>query len=258
MKLTEAYNKYLTYKAKREEGLTRLPNPFNNLPFDPPASVVDELSRINLVRNSDGKVNTTKTVTNITDSEQRAAIALAYKVPRSTLLIKPAAKKPEFASLTPLLMYAHKRDHGVKYEEWDKTDENIVWATGAFLVSLISKHTKFDIKELMDSLTLEKIKNAREQHLGESKKVTDYGGSSIEFELNNGETVKLLGTNPITKMILQGWIAHSSIRVPHAMILDPFNWDNIPEPLDIEIEGTDNELPWGFDKPKDKDDDLPW
>ncbi len=237
MKLIELYKRYEDFKKESDGGVKKPRNPFEALPCDPSSLVVQELAKIKLIFEN-GKVSTTKTVTNITDSEQKAAVKLAYDVPRSLLLIKPAAKCPEYASLTPLLMWAHKKHNGVKYESWDKTDENIRWALGNFLMPLIDIDSD-KLKSALDSID---IKEKRKEHLN-GRNTTAYTGKSIS--LDDGK-FRLLGSNPITKMILQTWIAHSSIRYPNAMILDPFNWDELPKPIDEvpEVKKEESDLPW--------------
>lgn len=37
----------------------------------------------------------------------------------------------------------------------------------------------------------------------------------------------------INYMLMQTWLANASIRVPDVMILDPYNWDRVPEPYDV-------------------------
>jgi hypothetical protein len=60
-------------------------------------------------------------------------------------------------------------------------------------------------------------------------------------------------------MLTQIWVAHPSIRNP-LMILDPTNWDNMPQPLISHEVLVDTPKKTGV-KPlvnKPKTDDLPW
>ena len=45
-------------------------------------------------------------------------------------------------------------------------------------------------------------------------------------------------------MLYQTWLAHPSIRIPGVMILDPLNWDNVPEALDYVRKVEGEKLPW--------------
>ena len=50
-------------------------------------------------------------------------------------------------------------------------------------------------------------------------------------------------------MILQLWLAHPTIRNTDRMILDPYNWGRVPEPLDITMQEiskikTEEDNPW--------------
>ena len=109
------------------------------------------------------------------------------------------------------------------------------------------------LQEVKENLTYDVLAELRELHL-QGNKATAYVSRNIEFPLNDGKAIKLPAC--ITRMFLQTWICHSSIRVPGAMILDPTDWDATPEAID---QSVPKDVPWELDSPTEtKAESLPW
>lgn len=241
MNYTNLLQKIEHFEAAKKEGIRVAINPYKMLSTDFCSVLTRDLREIKLVLNDNGKVSAGLTIRQAEDQLKHAA-KIAYTSPRSSLLTIPAAKNPRYASLTPLLMLAHKEKDGVLYEDWDKEDEYIHFALGPYLGQLLQDSIlEFDI-------TTQDIAKLRVEYLGEGKPVTGYTGRKIDIPIDEGIKVSLMGSKAYSKILLQVWIAHASLRVPNVMILDPWHWDNVPEAFDsVEVPSPVSEvkdLPW--------------
>ena len=145
-------------------------------------------------------------------------------------------------------MYAHKLHHNVPYNDWDKADPHVNYALGSFLEPII------DVKQLpswlkdrdtVNTLRRRYMTPASGANKGQLLPYSSWRNTSLEIWKDEDNNVFLEHTPDCIKetylgctklMHLQLWIAHSSLRVPGAMILDPLDWDNVPKALDeIEI-----------------------
>jgi len=148
-----------------------------------------------------------------------------YYVNRSEF-IKNMTKNPTFGSLTPLPMYAMKLHHNIKYNEWDKGCVHLAGFLGRFLKPLldITEYPKFihDISEVR-KLMLTYGSGKRE---GQMDKLTAFKANTVYGV--DGKPVH----STAARMLAQTWLANSSIRKPGIMILDPIDWENVPEAID--------------------------
>ena len=244
----EQLDAFLAYEENIKTKIRKLPNPYSRITKQYLAQLVTYLSKIKLIRNEAGLVSMSLTLAPIKGTELSAAARIAFEVPRSKLMGGSAAgSAPHYAGLTPLLMLAHKEEHGVMYEEWDKGDKHIKLALGSQLQHILMH------KDL--PRTAIDIDSCREEYLGD-KPATSWGGSKWTY----GKAV-LSASNPVTKMLLQTWIAHPSLRVENVMILDPWQWDAVPDSHDEVLETEED--PWGTPKPgvvvdEKKEEDIPW
>jgi hypothetical protein len=250
------YTKFSAFEAAKKENSGKTPanmsNPYTNLGRDFLSSLTTDLSFIKLIRNDDGLVSAKETFAGILDEQYAKAAYIAFDMPRSSLMKGNAAQNAKYATLTPLLLFAHKHYHKVQYEEWDKKDTNIIHALGRQFAPLFKQENlEQDWEAIYKVLTLEKVSELRELYVG-NRKATGWMGSKTEFEYGGEGHFTLLSGSIIAKMLLQCWIAHPSIRVPGAMILNPHNWDAIPEAFDLSVESSD------FRQEKSWEDNLPF
>ena len=175
---------------------------------------IDEYSKVEPVQ-IDGKYNFTETLRqcnysgNLASNQLQKLVVCISDITRSTF-IATMTKKPQYASMTPLFLWAQKNARGILYEAWDKTDPNMEIALGAFLSPIIS-FAKSTAEDLHDGKTIRA------------------GMTNLKAFRSAGCTVE----KPMRYMITQTWLCHPHIRVPEMMILDPWNWDNTPEPMEI-------------------------
>ena len=216
------------------------------------------LASIPLVRNENNKISVLETMQKCktldivstpngktTGANLVNLVKFLHNQNRSVLMKSASTKNPTYGSLTPMLLYAHKLHHNVKYEEWDKKDPGIHVALGKALSPIleIDHHPKWT----KDLSQLNQIRREYSIYKSGKKKGTicpyhGYKGTKLSIPLDDDENlcdfVEKNTTYPIivSSIYLQLWIAHSSLRVPGVMILDPLDWDNVPKALDeIEI-----------------------
>jgi hypothetical protein len=171
---------------------------------------------------------------------------------------------PQFASyssLVPIILAGVKRFQGVPYQMWD-IDNSTKLISQDLLAAMFWVP---QIGEVYDNkayygLGSEELLALREQGL------TIKSGSRIGQTQNPTSTWRLTGMkgtiledapNLVSTMLAQIWVAHPSLRTEY-MVLDPSNWDSMPDPLiaetvfidsakptKVKLEKTHYDLPWG-------------
>jgi hypothetical protein len=144
---------------------------------------------------------------------------------RRSSLIKNQTQQPEYGQLTPLILLGFKQAHGYSYEQFRELD-GLEWLLEPLLYSALVEHDP-------PNLTADRLLAIRTQGLvyrtgpkaGQSRNPEStwqlYSISDTEL----GEQTKLLQS-----MLCQIWLAHPKHRRA-SMILDPHDWDHMPEPL---------------------------
>jgi hypothetical protein len=176
-----------------------------------------------------------------TDARNRGAWTLANLVKRS-LLIKNQVKPEgaEYGTIVPLVLAAFKKYHNIPYETWRGED----------LTTVVEKNLWQAMQCRVPQLTTDEILRIRDlglltrsgPRMGQAKSVTGTWRLTGIADTELGQLPTLAQA-----MCTQIWLCHPTVR-NHYMILDPHNWDLVPEPLQtIEI----------FD-PKPQPQPLPW
>lgn len=132
-------------------------------------------------------------------------------------------------SLVPLYMAAQKFSRGTKYSEWSPED------VGTLVDEELCKAMKspalpgpYDANELLA------IRNTGLQYVSKAKKemgtIKHY--NPVTYHRLSGVSDSLIGglSSYAKAMLCQIWCAHPNNRTQY-MILDPYNWDHMPEPL---------------------------
>jgi len=137
--------------------------------------------------------------------------------------------RPEYANysaLVPLILCAHKKYNGVQYQQWD-VQENCPLIDEPLLEAMLWRDDD------LYNLGSERVLEIRTQGLtiksgpkmGEVYKPTATwclkGIKDTEYA-----TIPTLAQT----MLAQIWVAHPSLRSEY-MVLDPYNWDAMPQPL---------------------------
>ena len=205
--LIKKYKEYIEFNAPYKALQAALKHlDANVFTYDFLEDAVFSLNKLPIIRNEQGLLSPSAILEAIKDTELYSLLAILDSIARSRFYTKGAKMKqrPILGSLTPLALYALKRDKGIMYEEWDKTDPNIIRFTGKVFK---------DIIEPID--------------------VTDNIREDISDILAYPRTNNICGIKRLPAILLgQLWLANVEFRCEASMILDPNNWDNVPEPLD--------------------------
>jgi hypothetical protein len=186
-----------------------------------------------------GKVSSLDTFTGITDtktietpngtiasSNVLQLIRLLYFTKRGGFISASQIRKPRLATFTPLMLYAHKLYNEVPYSAWDRSDKRMYLFLGNTLDLIL------EVDSLPD-LTIDKLLEYRKEALTYKSGARE---GKMEQAFNYKCGVKFIEdiaySIPVIQMMLQLWLAHSSVRNTESMILDPLDWDNVPEALD--------------------------
>lgn len=145
--------------------------------------------------------------------------------------VRKQYQQTEFCSMVPLILAAFKKFAGIKYSEWNRDEVHYV-ISPALLEAATTVPPQY---------TLEEILQFRVQGLTTSDRATrnpgvlksattTYNLHGLPRELEDGRVGP--GSLPamLKMMICQTWCAHPQNRSPY-MILDPLDWDHMPEPL---------------------------
>ena len=229
--------------------------PVKQLTFD---QILAIFSSIKLHRNENGKVSAESTIKNLPDVIKTpdlivkkeivlSMLKLFYWAPRSKLLRETQNKAPRFATFTPMSMYAHKLHNNVNYEDWDKSDKFLQYFLGRQLTWLLKM--PLDRIPILDSEDIEHNRGLALTYktgrmAGQQSSLTAYKCNLTKLRCKNTANPGFeFDYVPMPKMgiimYLQLWIANANIRdTSGSMILNPYEWDLLPEALDIEEQGS--------------------
>lgn len=151
-----------------------------------------------------------------------------------------SAEALPYCSLVPMYMAAQKKYNNVPYSSWINIDK---------LVEL-KLYEAMNSPRLDPGTNNEELLDIRQAGLVGNNPTTAYRLVGV-----NNSVIKELGSYA-RAMVCQFWCAHPSQRHEY-MILDPWNWDSMPEPLIT----TEVLIPIAIKKTKAKKEDsndLPW
>lgn len=162
-------------------------------------------------------------------------VGFLYYINRSAL-IPSQTKNPRLGALTPLVMYAHKFYNDIPYSAWAREVE-LAYFLGRGLESLL------EVKEPIIISDDEKIK-LRVTALTTKTTQEMQAANSYKFNVITINDTKYSGKNNIGRMLLQTWLANGTLRDIESMILDPFDWDLVPDALDEKVSGVGSVKNW--------------
>lgn len=173
---------------------------------------------------ADEKIDVKSTLKHNCESSLEAqAMWRLSRITRTCLLTKQVAI-PEYAVLTPLILAGFKRMQGVNYEQW-RDLPNLDYVLESRLFSAVTCS--------VPNLGSERLLQIREQGLmtRSGKSAGQLKNAESTWSLNGISDTELGHLPKLTQSIMtQIWLAHPSHR-SNLMILDPCNWDHMPEPL---------------------------
>lgn len=184
-----------------------------------------------------------------TDPWKTGIWKVATKLRRSALV--KAQNNPQYAgysALVPLVLAGLKKFQNINYAQWDRDGLEHMVDKGLYEAMTCN---------VPPDLTVAEILEAREIGLTvkSGTKMGTVQNPLSAWKLTGVQNTALAGLPALaTTMLAQIWVAHPSLRSKY-MVLDPVNWDNIPEPLiTSDIAGSNtkavkhmvvNDNPWG-------------
>lgn len=177
-----------------------------------------------LVKDGNGKIDVLETLRcNCEHNSVNTALWKLTRIPRTCLVPKQIAQA-EYAVLTPLILAGFKRMQGVLYEQWRGLPK---------LEYIIEPRLLAAVNQTVPDLGSERLLEIREQGLmtRSGKSAGQLKSAENTWSLNGISDTELGHLPKLTQSIMtQIWLAHPSHR-SNLMILDPQNWDHMPEPL---------------------------
>jgi len=208
-----------------------------------------------LAKNSRGEIDVVKTLQqNCEHNSTNTALWKLTRIPRTCLVPKQIAQA-EYATLTPLVLAGFKRMQGVPYNAWQGLDK---------LEYIMEPRLLEAVNVVCPDLGSERLLEIRTQGLTQRSgiKAGQMKPAESTWSLAGIADTELGHLPKLTQTILtQIWLAHPSHR-SNLMILDPQNWDRMPEPLitsNIFIKPLPQESAVLEEKPKESTKTLlPW
>ena len=159
------------------------------------------------------------------DEWSKGIYIVACRMKRSSLVKAQAnAQFAEYSALVPLILAGIKKYQNIPYSAWDleglaqAVDHNLYEAMTCEYDGRISPERLYELR-------VQGLTTKSGPKIGEVKKST----SSWCLTGVQGTEIALL-PKLAQSMLTQIWVADSTIRSPY-MILDPNDWDNMPDPL---------------------------
>jgi hypothetical protein len=185
--------------------------------------LVANFGRWSVIRDPSDTIDVLATIKyNCVDPKQQQLWKLT-RIKRSLLVTKQIAN-PKYSSLTPLVLAGIKLYQNIKYSEWCGLS-NLEWILEPELM------TALDVNYA--DLGSERLLEIRQQGLTQRSgtKAGQLKPAESTWSLTGIQDTEIGHLPKLTQsMLCQIWLAHPKHR-DQLMILDPKNWDLIPEPI---------------------------
>jgi hypothetical protein len=190
------------------------------------------------------------------DPKLRGMYLVATKLPRGKLIQKQNSPQgAHYGALVPLVMAGMKKYQNIPYSHWNREDIRYVVDKNLAQAMVLEDVPQLSLERLLEIRILGLLaKSGRTE--GQAKNPLSTWALTGIQDTELGHLPKLAVT-----MLTQIWLAHPSIRNEY-MILDPINWDSMPEPLvareifiDPKVLATTTKATKVV---KNNDDNLPW
>jgi hypothetical protein len=185
--------------------------------------LVANFGRWSVTRDPSGTIDVLATLKyNCTDPKQQELWKLT-RIKRSLLVTKQIAN-PKYSTLTPLILAGIKLYQGISYSDWQGL-RDLNWILEPELMTAIDVNYA--------DLGSERLLEIRHQGLTQRSgtKAGQLKPAESTWSLTGIQATEIGHLPKLTQtMLCQIWLAHPKHRDPY-MILDPKNWDNMPQPL---------------------------
>lgn len=183
------------------------------------------------------KYSATETFANIPDEVQtpfvkfskaefREYFMFINDIPPSTWVDGPMRKFPEFSRLVPIMLATMKQLHNINYEDWDFSDPAMEFMMNKDLFETIQFRDK-DFSEVDITALTEAVLTVKTT--GKVYSATQYPSSKNVWVTDE---INVSATKPLALMLTKVWVASPGIRTKY-MVLDPNNWDYMPEVVGV-------------------------
>ena len=191
------------------------------------AQMVAEFGSWQLIRTAEGQIDCLATLKhNIGNDAWSVGLWKLTRIKRSALLVSQV-KAPEYGAFTPLVLLGFKRMQGVSYETWrNSLGLEHVLEPDLYSAVVLDDYACCSLGSArLLELRAEGLKVRTGPKAGSSK------SPESTWSLTGLKGTELQSVPKLTQtMLTQCWLAHPKHRTPY-MILDPQNWDRMPEPL---------------------------
>jgi len=213
--------------------------------------IMAHLAEYKLIRTSNDLIDPQETARhNITSDWDIGLWKVITRLKRGSLV--KAQSNPEFvnySALVPLYLAAQKRFNNIPYRSW-LIDANCRLVDENLLEAMLWKE-RYDLGSArILEIRQQGLTTKSGTRMGSIAKPTSSWCLKGIRDTELGSAPKLVST-----MLTQIWVAHPSLRTEY-MILDPYNWDRMPEPL-ITQDIFKHDDAKKFLAKEDKE-DLPW
>jgi hypothetical protein len=172
------------------------------------------------------------------------------RIPRS-VLVRSQTNYPQYATLTPLILAGFKQYQGIGYETF-RGCANLEWLVEPKLLEAMAVACPGLGSDKLLEIRNHGLMNKTGLKAGTLKPAETTWSLTGVKDTEIGHLPKLTQT-----MLTQIWLAHPAKRT-QLMVLDPQNWDNMPEPLiKVELFESTNKAVEQF-KSQKHDKLLPW
>lgn len=130
----------------------------------------------------------------------------------------------EYSALVPIILSGLKRFKNIPYSKWDRDGLGFTMEASLYEAATYTDYPDLTKDELLLIRSVG-LTTKSGNKMGEQKKATSSWCLTGIKDTQLGAVPKLTGT-----MLAQIWVAHPTVR-SDLMILNPKDWDDMPEPL---------------------------
>ena len=201
--------------------------------------LADFVARTKIVKDMDGLIDPRVTVyENIKGNSELTALYYTFMHSSRGNIISAQTKQTTYCSLVPFFLYGFKRYKDIPYSAWSKNDLNLIVEKNLYDAMVYTGLNGSNGPRVRDDILAE-----RQLALEIKSKPGTYRNPETTYSIYPARGSFLLQMPILARIMLcQIWCAHP-INRNHYMVLDPNDWDSMPEPL-ITTKPLLDEIPW--------------
>lgn len=206
------------------------------------------VSRVKIVKEANGQIDPRVTVfEHIKGNNELTALYHVFMHSSRSLAVPKQITNTNYCSLVPFFLYGFKRYRDIPYSAWSINDLNLIVEKHLYEAMMFDVdaliEAKLDCSDINDPRVKDDILAERQLALEIKSKPGTYRNPETTYSIYPARGSFLLQMPILARIMLcQIWCAHPTNRNKY-MVLDPNDWDNVPEPL-ISTKPLLDELPW--------------